>query len=76
LKTRSNFVYRTHLKTNRNKKPLNSFALIREMSEGQRVLWNFKVKMKPTVPLGQLPYQGATSNFWLNIQVKVIKWVL
>jgi hypothetical protein len=34
------------------------------MSEGQRVLWKFKAKMKPTVPLGQLPYQGATSYFW------------
>jgi hypothetical protein len=46
------------------------------MSEGQGVLWNFKVKLKTTVPLGQLPYQGATGNFWLNIQVKVIKRVL
>jgi hypothetical protein len=34
------------------------------MSEGQRVLWKFKAKIKPTVPLGQLPYQGATSYFW------------
>jgi hypothetical protein len=32
------------------------------MSEGQRVLWKFKAKIKPTVPLGQLPYQGATGN--------------
>jgi hypothetical protein len=37
------------------------------MSAGQGVLWNFKVKMKPTVPLGQLPYQGATGNFWLKL---------
>jgi hypothetical protein len=68
--------YRTSLKINSNKKPLNSFPLIRGMSEGQGVLWNFKVKLKTTVPLGQLPYQGATGNFWLNIQVKVIKRVL
>jgi hypothetical protein len=37
------------------------------MSEGQGVLWKFKVTIKPTVPLGQLPYQGATDNFWLKL---------
>jgi hypothetical protein len=40
------------------------------MSKGQSVFGQFEVKLKPTVPLGQLPYQGATDNFWLNIQVK------